>query len=390
MHIHTVKRGETIFHIARAYGTSPVKIIEHNGLARPETLMAGEELLICTPSRSYTVRGMETLGEIAERFSVKKSDLLRYNPALGGMDAVRPSMTLSIKYAPPEFGMATNLGYVRKNTPTEKIRQALPYLSYFVFDIAIADGEDIYMHPMDKEKLDEVKRERKLALLRIETGEMKESFSQSQRTRELFIERMIFTAKSYGYSGLVLSHDIFALPTRRERDSFLLELRKLMLGSDLILFCECIGTDEFGDFADANILLPSILQNTSEYSCEARIHHIASVYETQKTFLGLPSYARDGNTVISYERMHDIAYQTKNEFLHTEDEVYFDYTRYVGGRRESERVRALSLSGVVNILAFLSEYGFMGCALEIDYFRAPYQMMLTLLFSGVEYAFGFV
>jgi hypothetical protein len=70
--------------------------------------------------------------------------------------------------------------------------------------------------------------------------------------------------------------------------------------------------------------------------------------------------------------------------------MFFDCARYVGGKRESARIRSLSLSGMARALSLVSEYGFMGCAVEVDYFTAPCRLMLTLLFCGVEYAFGFV
>ena len=46
MTIHTVKPGDTVFKIARMHGTSPMKIVEDNGLTNPDRLTVGEELLI--------------------------------------------------------------------------------------------------------------------------------------------------------------------------------------------------------------------------------------------------------------------------------------------------------------------------------------------------------
>lgn len=389
MQIHTVKRGQTVFHIARHYQVSPVKIIENNGLVRPDALMVGEELLICMPSRTYTVRGMETLGEIAERFSVKKSDLLRYNPELYGKDTLRPSMTLAIKYGSAEYGTASNLGYVRVGTSEEKLKEALPYLSYFVFDGAEADGEDVYYEGKESDGIALVTKERKIPLLRIEPREMRESFYQSAKAKEIFISKMISLTQRLGFRGIVLSAEIFGLPSRRERDAFLLELRKHLLGSDLILFCECKGYGEFGDFADANILVPSYLSGQGEYDNEQKIQHASEIYETQKTFLGLPTYALDNENIVCAERMREIAYQTKSEYRHSDDEISFDYTRYVGGKRERRHMRALSLSGMKNAFAKLSEYGFMGCAIDVEHFTRQTKLMLALLFCGVEYAFGF-
>ena len=82
MHIHTVKEGETVFHIARKYGVSPAKIIENNGLINPDRISVGQKLLILTPTRTYTVRGGDTLKKISRRFGVKERCILRANPYL--------------------------------------------------------------------------------------------------------------------------------------------------------------------------------------------------------------------------------------------------------------------------------------------------------------------
>ena len=70
MVIHTVKSGETLYKISKLYGVSPAKIIENNGLRHPDRLSVGKKLLILTPTKSYTVRGGDTIERIARRFGV--------------------------------------------------------------------------------------------------------------------------------------------------------------------------------------------------------------------------------------------------------------------------------------------------------------------------------
>jgi len=43
---HTVTRGETIYHIAHAYGLSPERLMEANGLTDPRDLRVGQTILI--------------------------------------------------------------------------------------------------------------------------------------------------------------------------------------------------------------------------------------------------------------------------------------------------------------------------------------------------------
>ena len=88
MFIHTVGEGDTVFKIARNYSTSPIKIIENNDLKNPDVLSVGEELLILTPTRTYTARGGDTAAKIARRFGIKRGMLYRNNPYLCGQDKV--------------------------------------------------------------------------------------------------------------------------------------------------------------------------------------------------------------------------------------------------------------------------------------------------------------
>ena len=390
MQIHTVKRGETVFHIARQYKTSPVKIIENNALERADMLSVGEELLILEPTRSYTVRGGETLAQIVERFSVKKSELLRLNPALAEDERLRAGMNLSLRIAPPKYGTAANLGYVRKNTTQSQIRQTLPFLSYFVFDAAVSDGEQIRFVWDARPLLREVSEAKKIALLRVKALDVKEEFYQSNVFRGAFMNSLVNAAKQNGYCGIVLESDIMGIETRGARDAFLVELRKRMIGSDLILFCECLGRDEFGDLTDANILLPSYFMEENGFSREHRIHHASALYESQKTFVGLPSHALDNGEMISWQRMREILYRTKNELLREDGMLGFSFCKFRAGAREEHKVRALSLHAIDEVLALISEYGFMGTAVEVSFFHTAARLLLGCAFSGIEYSFTLV
>lgn len=44
--VHVVRRGETVYRIARAYGIDPADLMETNGIADPRTLAAGTELFV--------------------------------------------------------------------------------------------------------------------------------------------------------------------------------------------------------------------------------------------------------------------------------------------------------------------------------------------------------
>lgn len=76
---HTVKSGESLYVIARRYGTSVGSIKNANNL-NSSTIIAGQEITIPGSSRvSYRIKNGDTLSEIAATYRVSVSDLKKWN-----------------------------------------------------------------------------------------------------------------------------------------------------------------------------------------------------------------------------------------------------------------------------------------------------------------------
>src|SRR4029077_1481332 len=84
---HRIEAGETLTSIAKKYHVTPVAISEANNMERHAALEVGEKLIIpaapAAESKSrlvrYRVRKGDTLGGIADRFSVPTEDLRKWN-----------------------------------------------------------------------------------------------------------------------------------------------------------------------------------------------------------------------------------------------------------------------------------------------------------------------
>jgi membrane-bound lytic murein transglycosylase D len=104
---HVVRRGESLWTIARAYGVSVNSLANLNGMRPGDTLRAGRKIKVRGSGgasgpvvvaangeqMTYTVRRGDTLSHIAKRFSVTVSQLLSWN-GLSRNDQLMPGQRL--------------------------------------------------------------------------------------------------------------------------------------------------------------------------------------------------------------------------------------------------------------------------------------------------------
>jgi LysM repeat protein len=85
--IHVVRRGETLYSIARSYGVNMWTLARANGIANPNYIYAGQRLVIPTgwaggtarTGTSHIVRRGQTLYSIARSYGVNMWTLARAN-----------------------------------------------------------------------------------------------------------------------------------------------------------------------------------------------------------------------------------------------------------------------------------------------------------------------
>ena len=104
---HIVRRGDTLWSIARSHGVTMESIVSSNGLSSDDTLAVGQVLQIPgtatlastqadaveTRSTTYVVRRGDTLSHIATKFRVRLSDLLGWND-LNSRSVIKPGQQL--------------------------------------------------------------------------------------------------------------------------------------------------------------------------------------------------------------------------------------------------------------------------------------------------------
>ena len=377
MIIHTVTAGETIFSIARKYAVSAVKIIENNALPYPDRLIPGQQLLILTPTRSYFVRGGDTALKVCRRFGIKKNALLAANPALHGRQTLHAGTELALRYDAPLYGIATVNGYVYEGTSPDRFYTLLPYLTYVTFC-----GRIEYLHKM----VEIAKEEKKIPLLRLIYEDVRHTYTEDP----LSLSRLVNDAKAMGFHGITLSACKDDCDQRK--DGFLVEVKKQLLGMDMLMFAEVDANapEKDADAADGIVLMYEKLYGKSIPSFENGEKEVVKKhsenFETGKSFLELSAFGYDGEKPMC----HDIILKTAIKYgaeikIDSQRMISFlDYKQYKGENRNAIRISFESLENIKAKLELIHEFGFMGAMVDVGRIPISHVMMLYTMFTSIE------
>ena len=388
MHIHTVKSGDTVFKIARTYSVSPMKVIENNGLLNPDRLAVGEKLLILNPTRTYTVRGGDTLRRIADRFSTTESDLYRKNPYLSGTDKIYPGQLLAIKYDTPRYGVAAACGYYTKGCSDERLSLAIPYLTYAVATLGSWNGKSIDILMDDAPMLRACNESGVLPLMRIYDKTEGEKLSDTLR------DNMILLAKTRGYSGAVFASYNGMRKDKEGMLCYLKEVKDSFSENGLLLFTEIDGNcdpdlgDEIEGACDGYFVMyeKSHLEDipTFEMGEERLMRSLSESIDARKLYIEIPTGATVGTEMTGKRDAEALARGMGREISYDPERMLssFDVNRYKAGKRETLSVRYESLENVKAKLRLVGELGFMGITFDIESIPNEYLMLFEYMFNS--------
>jgi spore germination protein len=140
MTIHIVKKGDSLYNIARRYGVSVQRIMSDNGLTQNQKLVVGQALIITLPAEIYTVRAGDSLFSIAAAYGITVMELLQNNPGLINNPIVYPGQVLTISFQGNKIRTISISGYAYPNIDRSVLRRALPFLTYMaVFSYTFTD-----------------------------------------------------------------------------------------------------------------------------------------------------------------------------------------------------------------------------------------------------------
>lgn len=211
MIIYTVKKGDSIYKIAREFGTAAEQIVADNGLSEPSALVVGQTLVILQPLLTYRVRNGDTVYSVSRQFGISVNQLYRNNPSLGGQPMLSVGQLLNIILPQPihEREIEVN-GYVYPNVNRETLLQTLPYLTYLtIFTYGIRENGTLT--DVDDEEIVSLARQNGVApIMQISSLTERGTFSSAVAARlfsdealqDRVIEQMIEVLKAKNYAGV--------------------------------------------------------------------------------------------------------------------------------------------------------------------------------------------
>ena len=149
--LYTVRPGDTLSAVARAYGVSVDRLRSDNGVPADQPLVPGQCLVILRPVRVYRVRTGDTLAGISRAAGVPVRRLVQLNPTLTS-SRLQAGQELTLALAGSPAGPLTLNGYAYPHTQPQVLGWALPFLtalSVFSFgfrtDGSLVEPDDAFL-----------------------------------------------------------------------------------------------------------------------------------------------------------------------------------------------------------------------------------------------------
>lgn len=326
MILYTVQKGDSVYSIAQKNGTTPSRIIIDNDLTNPGKLVVGQSLVLLYPTETYTVRGGDTLLSIARAYGVSVLQLWQNNPALRGRSYIYPGQILNISYETPPLGSIQVNGYAYPYIDRSVLRTTLPYLTYLsIFTYGFrTDGSLIPPTGGDEELIAIAREYNTVPLMMLtsltETGtfsnELVAQLLADSSLQDAVIENALAVIREKGYGGLDVDFEYIPVQYAEEYPAFLTKLRDQLTPEGYFLFASLApktSAEQRGllyeghNYAGVGAAVDKVLLMTYEWgytygpplavsplpNVRQVIDYAVTEIPPEKIMLGVPNYAYD-------------------------------------------------------------------------------------------------
>lgn len=401
MIIHVVKNGDSIYNIAKAYSTTPQKLIADNALNNPNDLVIGEALIINTTTSDYYIKAGDSLYTIANRLGTTVNKLLALNPNIVPPYNLYIGQKINIGNGSEIRTPIKVNGYAYSTSDLNAVEKSLPYLTYLsIFSYSIDDNGNLI--DINDEPLISLAKNNGVAPIMVVTNTNKNGTFSTELASEIFtneivenrlIKDIVTKLRDKGYRGLNIDFEYLSREERDDYIEFITTLHdRLQIEGDYLLsvalapktsstqegiLYEAHDYNALGKEVDYTILMTYEWGYTYSpampvapiNSVEKVIDYAKTEIPDEKIFMGIPNYGYDftvpfeegkpaktilNNSAVDYARSKNAAiqYDTKAQTpffvyydnMKKEHMVYFEDPRSI--KAKAHLVKDKNLGGI--------------------------------------------
>ncbi|MFC4766698.1 glycoside hydrolase family 18 protein [Effusibacillus consociatus] len=244
MRIHVVKRGDTIWSLARQYRTAVEDIIRLSEPPNPASLVVGQTLLIPTAERIHIVKAGDTFYKLGQQYGVSPQRIAQANPGVNP-NALRVGQRIIIpEVTAPKRTIEVNAYIEPKGLQADReiLADVAPYLTYVSVFSYRATREGGLTAPNDSVVL-QAARDFRIAPLLVMTNfdgtnfntEIARTVIRNPDVKNRLFDNLVQTIRQKGFVGVNIDFERVGPEDREAYNQFLrdLEARLDTVGASL-------------------------------------------------------------------------------------------------------------------------------------------------------------
>ncbi len=229
MIIHVVRRGDSVYAIARRYGVPVQRIIEDNNLQNVQQLVPGQSIVVMTDQISHRVLPGQSLYTIARQYGTTVAAILEVNPDISDPARIIAGQVIVIPAGKPKLGAIDVNGYALPNISSNVLAQTLPHLTY-LSPFSYRINPDGSLIPIPDESMINAARQESVASLLVVTNTRESGgFSSDivhavltdEQVQNTLINDIVTTLQEKNYYGLNIDFEYIYPYDRQSYNQFL-------------------------------------------------------------------------------------------------------------------------------------------------------------------------
>lgn len=241
--IYTVKNGDTLFAIARQYGTTVDRLAYDNQIENPQNLVIGQALVIGVDRITHQVSRGDSLYQIAQNYRTTIPDILALNPEITDRNLIYPGQMIHIAAPRSQNLRGIDVNGYTISISDATLRDTLPFLTYISPFSYQVDIEGNLTAPNDQSVIERSRDQQVAALMCVTntiagggfSSEIAHAVLTNQTVQDRFIQNVMQVLKARNYYGLSIDFEYIFPYDRESYNQFLRRIAPILHQDGFIL-----------------------------------------------------------------------------------------------------------------------------------------------------------